>query len=124
MRRRIDRGRWSLLACALALGLGSAGSLRAQDTGDQDRRDVWNPKDEAALTAGGLEIKPIVGLLSSLTFLADQGDTLQAELSSSAAFGAEITYWTDSGLGFSAVATYSNPDLTAQRVSPEVFPVR
>lgn len=73
-------------------------------------------------TAGGAEIKPFVGLLSPLSSLADQGDTLQVELTTAAAFGAEVSYWLPGGLGVAGLVTFSKPAVTSQDVSSG-FPV-
>ncbi len=70
--------------------------------------------------AGGPEIKAFVGLFSPLSSLAEQGDTLQAELSTAAAFGGEITYWLPGGLGIAGMVTYSSPEVTSQDLSSGV----
>ncbi len=71
---------------------------------------------------GGIEIKPFVGLYSPLSSLADQGDTLQVELSTAGAFGGEVTYWLPGGLGIAGLVTYSSPEATSQDLSMG-FPV-
>ncbi|MEN8144848.1 MAG: hypothetical protein ABFS14_07840 [Gemmatimonadota bacterium] len=74
-------------------------------------------------SAGGVEIKPFVGLYSPLSSLADQGDTLQVEMSTAVAFGADVTYWLPSGLGVTGLFAYSSPDVTSQDLSMG-FPIR
>jgi hypothetical protein len=80
-------------------------------------------QDSAGDGPGGIEIKPFVGLFSPLSSLADQGDTLQVELSTAGAFGAEVTYWLPGGLGVAGLVTFSSPEVTSQDLSMG-FPVR
>jgi hypothetical protein len=72
---------------------------------------------------GGLELTGYIGLITPLARLADQGDTVTAELSTKVSFAAELDYWLESGLGFSAYGFYSRPELTVQIFESDVgFP--
>jgi hypothetical protein len=53
---------------------------------------------------GGLELTGYIGLITPLARLADQGDTVTAELSTKVSFAAELDYWLESGLDLAATA--------------------
>lgn len=75
-------------------------------------------------TLSGLEVTGYVGALLPLSPLADQGDSLKAELSTKPAFGASVDYWFGGGLGIGITGGISKPALTVSTVDPGTgFPV-
>ena len=76
-------------------------------------------------TLSGLEVTGYVGALLPLAPLADQGDSLKAELSTKPVFGASLDYWLGGGWGVGVTGGISQPALTVSTVDPGTgFPVR
>jgi outer membrane beta-barrel protein len=88
---------------------GFPSSAQAQRTGSDDG-------------AGSLQLTGYIGLLTPLSRLADQGDTLSLEFSTKASFAAEIDYWFSGSFGLSVVGGYSRPDLTVQAIITDAPP--
>jgi hypothetical protein len=74
---------------------------------------------DASTPGSRIELTGYIGALAPLARLADQGDSLRAELSTKVTFGGEFNYWFPSGLGVGVMGLYSNPDLTVQRTNPD-----
>ncbi len=66
----------------------------------------------------GLELTGYIGAVLPLSQLANQGDTITAELSTKAVFGASLDYWFSGSWGVQAMAGYAQPDLTVSTVDP------
>lgn len=72
----------------------------------------------------GIEVTGYAGMLLPLAPLADQGDTVKAELSTRPVFGASLDYWFGGGLGVGVAGGLSKPALTVSTVDPALgFPV-
>lgn len=63
-------------------------------------------------TGPGFEFTGYLGALTPLSTLAEQGDTLKAELATSVSAGAGLDYWFSNGFGIGAFGSYARPDLT------------
>ena len=72
----------------------------------------------------GIEVTAYAGALLPLSPLADQGDSLKAELSTKPMFGASLDYWFGGGLGIGVMGGISKPALTVSTVDQGTgFPV-
>lgn len=72
----------------------------------------------------GLELTGYVGAVLPLSELANQGDTIKAELSTKPVFGASLDYWFGGSWGVGVTAGVSQPDLVVSTVDPvSGFPV-
>ncbi|MFQ5529012.1 MAG: hypothetical protein ACE5FP_01560 [Gemmatimonadota bacterium] len=72
----------------------------------------------------GLELTGYVGAVLPLSELANQGDTIKAELSTKPVFGASLDYWFGRSWGVGVTAGVSQPDLVVSTVDPvSGFPV-
>jgi len=72
----------------------------------------------------GVEVTGHVGMLLPLAPLADQGDTLKAELSTKPVFGGSLDYWFGGGFGVGVTGGIGKPALTVSTVDEGTgFPV-
>jgi outer membrane protein W len=82
----------------------------AQETG------TWNetaiPADDLGQQGAGFEIAGYLGVLTPLSTLANQGDTLKAELTTAVSFALGLDYWFSGGFGIGAFGGYSQPEMT------------
>ena len=125
--RSIVHLRRFMAAALLGLGICSFQAVTpaaalAQDTG------TWTETTDAAddpepQQGAGFEITGYLGVITPLATLADQGDTLRAELSTSGAVSLGLDYWFSGGFGIGAFGGYAKPDMTVFRSeSPGQFP--
>ena len=112
---RPDVVRW-VAGAGIAVALLSPGAVVAQESGMEE------PVEEPAI-ADGFSIGGYLGVYLPLSRLADSGDTVSAEFSTKLSYGLDVAYYFESGLGFSAKAVYSAPQLTIQRFDSDIgFP--
>ncbi len=86
---------------------------------------AWSAAPAAAQQAGsGLELTGHVGAILPLAELANQGDTIKAELSTKPVFGASLDYWFGGSWGVAFTAGIAQPNLIVSTVDPvSGFPV-
>jgi len=114
--RSIVHLRRFMAAALLGLGVCSFQAVTpatalAQESG------TWTEATEAADDTGqqqgaGFEVTGYVGVLTPLATLADQGDTLKAEFSTSISFSLGLDYWFSGGFGIGAFGGYTQPEMT------------
>lgn len=66
----------------------------------------------------GLELTGYIGAVLPLSQLANQGDTITAELSTKPVFGASLDYWFSGSWGVQVMGGFARPDLTVSLVDP------
>ncbi|MDH3297907.1 MAG: hypothetical protein OEM96_06485 [Gemmatimonadota bacterium] len=72
----------------------------------------------------GLELTGYVGAVLPLSQLADQGDTIKAELTTRPVFGARLDYWFGGSWGVGFTAGIARPNLVVSTVDPVTgFPI-
>jgi len=104
------------------LGLGIAVALLAPVAAVAQDAAMDEPAEEYPI-ADGLSIGGYLGGFLPLAKLADSGDSLSAEFSTKISFGADVAYFLESGLGFSAKVVYSAPQFTIQQFDSDIgFP--
>ncbi len=107
--------RRTLAAALVGLGFGlfqvvAPGTVLAQYSGTPG--SSAQATSDPVQTGAGFEVTGYVGVLLPLSTLADQGDTLKAELSTAISFGAGLDYWFSNGFGIGAFGSFAQPDLT------------
>ena len=75
-----------------------------------------NPADDLGQRGSGFEVTGYLGVLTPLSTLANQGDTLKAELTTSLSYSLGLDYWFSSGFGIGAFGGYTQPEMTIFRV--------
>lgn len=106
----------------MVVGLGLALALLAPAAAVAQDAETADPVDEQPI-ADGFSIGGYLGSFFALAKLADSGDTLSAEFSTKLSFGADVSYFFSSGIGLSAKAVYSAPQLTIQQFDSDIgFP--
>jgi len=86
---------------------------------------AWPAATALAQQAGsGLELTGHIGALLPLAELANEGDSIKAELSTKPVFGASLDYWFGGSWGVGFTAGISQPNLIVSTVDPvSGFPV-
>jgi outer membrane protein W len=80
---------------------------------------AWPAAPAVAQQAGsGLELTGHVGAILPLAELANQGDTIKAELSTKPVFGASLDYWFGESWGVGFTAGITRPNLIVSTVDP------
>jgi len=106
----------------MVVGLGLVVALVTPATAVAQDAAMDEPAEEYPV-ADGFSIGGYLGSFFALAKLADSGDTINAEFSTKLSFGADVSYFFASGLGLSAKAVYSAPQLTIQRFDDDIgFP--
>ncbi len=118
-----DRSIAHLRRCMVAalFGLGvffqnpmTPGVALAQETG------TWtaaaDTADDLGQRGSGFEVTGYLGVLTPLSTLANQGDTLKAELTTSLSYSLGLDYWFSSGFGIGVFGGYTQPELTVFQV--------
>lgn len=82
----------------------------AQETGTWN--ETANPDDDLGQQGAGLEITGYLGVLTPLSTLANQGDTLKAELTTAVSFALGLDYWFSGGFGIGAFGGFTQPEMT------------
>jgi hypothetical protein len=86
------------------------GVALAQETG------TWtadaDTADDLGQRGSGFEITGYLGVFTPLSTLANQGDTLKAELTTAVTFSLGLDYWFSSGFGIGAFGGYTQPEMT------------
>jgi len=82
--------------------------------------ETWSEDANAAHDLGqrgsGFEVTGYLGVLTPLSTLANQGDTLKAELTTAVTFSLGLDYWFSSGFGIGAFGGYTQPEMTIFQV--------
>jgi outer membrane beta-barrel protein len=90
------------------------GVALAQETG------TWtaaaDTADDLGQRGSGFEVTGYLGVLTPLSTLANQGDTLKAELTTSLSYSLGLDYWFSSGFGIGVFGGYTQPELTVFQV--------
>jgi outer membrane beta-barrel protein len=86
------------------------GDALAQESGTWTENA--NPADDLGQRGSGFEVTGYLGVLTPLSTLANQGDTLKAELTTSLSYSLGLDYWFSSGFGIGAFGGYTQPELT------------
>ena len=71
-----------------------------------------NPADDLGQQGSGFEIAAYLGVLTPLSTLADQGDTLKAEFTTAVSYGLGLDYWFSGGFGLGVFGGYAQPEMT------------
>ncbi len=115
----IDRSIAHLRRCMAAalFGLGiflsqaaTPGDALAQESGTWTENA--NAADDLGQRGSGFEVTGYLGVLTPLSTLANQADTLKAELTTSLSYSLGLDYWFSSGFGIGAFGGYTQPELT------------
>ncbi len=69
-------------------------------------------------SGSGLELTGYIGAVLPLSQLANQGDTIQTELSTKFVLGASLDYWFNGSWGVQFMGGYAQPELTVSSVDP------
>jgi len=71
-----------------------------------------NTADDLGQRGSGFEVTGYLGVFTPLSTLANQGDTLKAELTTAVTFSLGLDYWFSSGFGIGAFGGYTRPEMT------------
>jgi len=71
-----------------------------------------NPADDLGQQGSGFEITGYLGVLTPLSTLANQGDTLKAEFTTAVSYALGLDYWFSGGFGIGAFGGYTQPEMT------------
>ncbi|MGW8282999.1 MAG: outer membrane beta-barrel protein [Gemmatimonadota bacterium] len=113
--RSMANPRRFVVTALFGLGIGlfqavAPGEALAQESGNSGA--PARAAADAVQAGPGFEFTGYLGALTPLSTLAEQGDTLKAELSTSVSGGAGLDYWFSNGFGIGAFGSYARPDLT------------
>jgi outer membrane beta-barrel protein len=82
----------------------------AQETGSWN--DATKPADDLEQQGAGFEVTGYLGVLTPLSTLANQEDTLKAEFTTSVSYALGLDYWFSGGFGIGVFGGYTQPEMT------------
>jgi outer membrane beta-barrel protein len=108
LRRIVAAALFGLGICAFQAV--TPGVALAQETGSWT--DTTRPADDLEQQGAGFEVTGYLGVLTPLSTLANQGDTLKAEFTTSISYALGLDYWFSGGFGVGVFGGYTQPEMT------------